>query len=121
MDLPFYDAGMTGPTYAPAVYENPQMYETMPVHAAPAYEATPKVQQPTLVSAPLETTPSRPRALSIRPMPPPIQSGITSSTTTDRLNSVLNDGNILLVVDGLPKDFGVGVGVFVIGSGRLVI
>ncbi|KAF8601932.1 hypothetical protein BDV93DRAFT_524474 [Ceratobasidium sp. AG-I] len=108
-DLPFYDANMAGPMYGAAVYENPQMYEAMPTHAAPAYEATPEVQQPTLVSAPLEATPSRPRALTIRPMPPPIQSGVTPSTTTDRLNSVLNERSILLVVDGLPKDFGVGL------------
>lgn len=119
MELPFYDPGLAGPMYGAAIYENPQVYEAMPTHAAPAYEATPEVQQPTLVSAPLEATPARPRALTIRPMPPPIQSGVTASTTTDRLNSVLNEGSILLIVDGLPKDFGVGVGAFAIGS-RLI-
>ncbi|KAH7320457.1 hypothetical protein B0J17DRAFT_294681 [Rhizoctonia solani] len=62
--------------------------------------------QPTLVSAPIET---RSRAIAIKPMPPPIQSYLAPSTTTDRLNSILGAKSILLIVDGLPKDFGVGL------------
>ncbi|KAJ1301911.1 hypothetical protein OPQ81_000751 [Rhizoctonia solani] len=62
--------------------------------------------QPTLVSAPMET---HSQTIAIKPMPPPIQSYIAPSTTTDRLNSILNASSILLIVDGLPKDFGVGL------------
>ncbi|KAF8755477.1 RNA recognition motif [Rhizoctonia solani] len=39
----------------------------------------------------------------------PIQSYIAPSTTMDRINSILNSKSILLIVDGLPKDFGVGL------------
>jgi hypothetical protein len=103
----YYDTGAGVPVYNAPIYEAPVAYDT---NVAPAYEAVPEIKQ-TLVSAPVESTtaPARPRALTIQPMPPPIQSFVAPSTTSDRLNSILNQGSILLIVDGIPKDFGVGV------------
>ncbi|CCO32271.1 hypothetical protein BN14_06327 [Rhizoctonia solani AG-1 IB] len=56
----------------------------------------------------METT-TRSHAIAIKPMPPPIQSYVSASTTIDRMNSILDSKSILLIVDGLPKDFGVGL------------
>ncbi|KAG8715149.1 hypothetical protein FRC08_010935 [Ceratobasidium sp. 394] len=97
------------PGYTVPTYEAPMAYEM--TNAAPAYEAVSEVKQPTLVPAPVETSApkARTRALTIKPMPPPIKSYVPPSTTTDRVNAVLNEGSILLIVDGLPKDFGVGL------------
>lgn len=107
-----------GPIYAAPTYDAPPVLAApMATHAQAAFEQVPEVNQPSLVSAPLETNqfhPARPRALTIKPMPPPIQSYVAPSTTTDRLNSVLNESSILLIVDGLPKDFGVGVSILVL-------
>ncbi|KAG8746875.1 hypothetical protein FRC12_014202 [Ceratobasidium sp. 428] len=107
----YYNQGAAVPGYNVPIYEAPVAYEMLPASAAPAYEAVPEVKQLPLVSAPVEApaTRARPQALTIKPMPPPIQSYVPPSTTTDRINSVLNEGSILLIVDGLPKDFGVGL------------
>ncbi|EUC54221.1 hypothetical protein RSOL_033530 [Rhizoctonia solani AG-3 Rhs1AP] len=100
---PHYDLGVTvaGPGYH-APPEIPQIFEPA---ISTSVDQTENIQ-PTLVSAPMET---RPRAIAIKPMPPPIQSYIAPSTTADRLNSILNAKSILLIVDGIPKDFGVGL------------
>ncbi|KAG9079633.1 hypothetical protein FRC06_007613 [Ceratobasidium sp. 370] len=107
---PFYH-DQVAPGYTVPTYEAPMAYDMLPTNAAPAYETVSEVKQPALVSAPAESSPpkARPRALTIKPMPPPIQSYVPPSTTTDRVNAILNEGSILLVVDGLPKDFGVGL------------
>ncbi|KAB5589492.1 Protein transport protein sec31 [Ceratobasidium theobromae] len=105
---PYGDTGM-GSVYPAPAYEAPRVVlEAPPPDVRHVFEVAPQVQ-PTLVSAPLESQPARSRALTIKPMPPPIQSCIPSSTTTDRINSALNQSSILLIVDGLPKDFGVGL------------
>ncbi|CAE6540348.1 unnamed protein product [Rhizoctonia solani] len=100
---PRYDPGVAiaGPGYH-APPEIPQIFEPA---TSTSVDQTENIQ-PTLVSAPIET---RSRTMAIKPMPPPIQSYIAPSTTTDRLNSILNAKSILLIVDGLPKDFGVGL------------
>ncbi|KAG8707306.1 hypothetical protein FRC11_007527 [Ceratobasidium sp. 423] len=99
-----YDPGATvaGPVYHAPPQEVPQIFEPA---TSTRVDQTDKIQ-PTLVSAPIET---RSGAIAIKPMPPPIQSYVAPSTTTDRLNSILNGKSILLIVDGLPKDFGVGL------------
>ncbi|CAE6478633.1 unnamed protein product [Rhizoctonia solani] len=98
-----YDPGATvaGSVYH-APHEVPQIFEPATSNRV---DQTDKIQ-PALVSAPIET---RSGAIAIKPMPPPIQSYVAPSTTTDRLNSILNGKSILLIVDGLPKDFGVGL------------
>ncbi|CAE7201399.1 unnamed protein product [Rhizoctonia solani] len=100
---PRYDPGaaMAGPGYH-APHQVPQIFEPATSTSVDQTE----IIQPTLVSAPMDT---RSRAIAIKPMPPPIQSYMAPSTTTDRLNSVLGAKSILLIVDGLPKDFGVGL------------
>ncbi|QRV82247.1 RNA recognition motif protein [Ceratobasidium sp. AG-Ba] len=109
---PLYsNQGPTAPVYSVAPYDTPIAYEVLPSKPAPAYEPIPETVQPSLVSASVENPGPhrRPRALTIKPMPPPIQSFVKPGTTAEMVNAVLNESSILIIIDGLPKDFGVGL------------
>ncbi|KAF8700021.1 RNA recognition motif, partial [Rhizoctonia solani] len=101
-----YDPGANamGPVYHTPTHDIPRVSEPTTLASVGSADNI----QPTLVSAPMEMN-IRPHAIAIKPMPPPIQSYIAPSTTMDRINSILNSKSILLIVDGLPKDFGVGL------------
>ncbi|CAE6471817.1 unnamed protein product [Rhizoctonia solani] len=103
---PHYDPGVNvaGPVYQTSANEIPQIFESTTLASVKSTD----IIQPALVSAPMEIN-TRSHDLAIKPMPPPIQSYVAPSTTRDRMNSILNSKSILLIVDGLPKDFGVGL------------